>query len=77
MEHDFIIITDENVTGQEEKVSLGPIAKFVLSAAGRQQLAASMIAPIRTRLDYQGIARKLFLVEQLPDALPSYDKDAE
>lgn len=32
--------------------------------------------PLRRNLDYQSIARKTFLVEQLPDgALPIYDKE--
>lgn len=43
---------------------------------GRLRLAASMIAPIRRQLDYSSIARRTFLVEQLPEgALPIYDRD--
>ena len=34
--------------------------------------------PIRTSLDYQGIGRKLFVVDPLPQgALPIYDKDID
>ena len=34
--------------------------------------------PIRTSLDYQGIGRKLFVVDPLPQgALPIYDRDVD
>lgn len=78
MEHNFIIITPENKTGQRDNVLLGPIAKALRSATGRAALAASMVAPIRRSLDYHNIARRTFLVEQLPQgALPTYDKDID
>lgn len=49
------------------------IQQYLASSEGRQQLAQSMIAPLRRRLDYQGIARQVFAVEQLPaGALPYY-----
>lgn len=53
------------------------LSKFVRTAAGRQKIAASMIAPLRKQRDYSAVGRKAFSVEQLPDgALPIYDKDA-
>lgn len=53
------------------------IGEHIKTAAGRAKLAASMIQPLRTRRDYTSVARKAFLVEQLPDgAMPLYDKDA-
>jgi len=52
------------------------ITEYLKTAAGRQKVAASMIQPLRLRRDYTSVARKAFLVEQLPDgALPIYDKD--
>ena len=52
------------------------ISDYIKTAAGRAKLAASMIQPLRLRRDYTSVARKAFLVEQLPDgALPIYDKD--
>jgi hypothetical protein len=52
------------------------ISEYIKTAAGRQKLAASMVQPLRLRRDYTSVARKAFLVEQLPDgALPIYDKD--
>lgn len=52
------------------------IGEHIKTAAGRAKLAASMIQPLRTRRDYTSVARKAFLVEQLPDgAMPLYDKD--
>ena len=52
------------------------IGEYIKTASGRAKLAASMIQPLRLRRDYTSVARKAFLVEQLPDgALPIYDKD--
>lgn len=52
------------------------ISQHIRTAAGRQRLAASMIAPLRRRRDYMSVGRKAFYVENLPDgALPIYDKD--
>ena len=52
------------------------IGDYIKTASGRAKLAASMIQPLRLRRDYTSVARKAFLVEQLPDgALPIYDKD--
>jgi hypothetical protein len=41
------------------------ITKYINSSAGKQNLARSMIAPLRTRLDYSSIGRKAFLVEEV------------
>jgi len=52
------------------------IGEYIKTAGGRAKLAASMVQPLRLRRDYTSVARKAFLVEQLPDgALPIYDKD--
>ena len=62
----------------EKDTLQGVIAKFIASSGGRSALAASMINPIRRNLDYQGIARRAFPVDQLPQgALPYYSKDDE
>lgn len=54
------------------------IGQYIQTQAGRNKLAASMTQPLRTRRDYESVARKTFLVEQLPDgALPYYDKDPD
>lgn len=75
MEHDIIVISDENLTGHKDKVLLGPIAKAFQNPALMSQLAKSMAAPIRRRIDYSGIARKVFMVEQLPPgAALTYDR---
>lgn len=56
----------------------GLIAKYISTAAGRAALAASMVQPLRRRLDYQGIARKVFSVEPLPQGvLPTYERDID
>jgi hypothetical protein len=41
------------------------IAKYINSSAAKQNLARSMIAPLRTRLDYSSIGRKAFIVEEV------------
>src|SRR3989304_1656741 len=54
------------------------IGDLVATPAGRAKKAASMTQPLRLRRDYMAVARKTFLVEQLPDgALPIYDKDPD
>jgi|SRR5271166_2728300 len=54
------------------------ISKYLSNPLGRAQLAQSMANPIRRNLDYQGIARKTFLVQQMPPgALPTYDRDPD
>lgn len=41
-------------------------------------LAAAMMAPIRRRLDYQGLAQKVFQIQPLPiGALPTHDTDID
>lgn len=48
------------------------------SAAGRVKIASSLIQPLRFRRDYTSVARKAFIVEQLPDGAQSmYDKDPD
>jgi len=72
MKHPVIISSNGT---RYKKPTPGIIGSYLSSAVGRMRLAQSMVAPLRTRLDYQGIARKTFLVEQLPSgALPLYDK---
>lgn len=52
------------------------LSEYLRTSGGRERLAASMVAPLRERRDYQSVARRTFLVEQLPQgALPIYDQD--
>jgi len=54
------------------------IGDLLRTSQGRQRLAASMTQPLRRRRDYTSVARKAYLVEQLPDgALPVYDRDPD
>lgn len=74
MEHPIVI----NSNGKIGKAGENTIVKYLASPAGRARLAASMVAPLRTGLDYQSIARKVFVVEQLPSgALPIYSRDLD
>ena len=59
---------------QEEKEYL--ISNALETSEGRAALASAMANPIRTSLDYQGIGRKLLVVDPLPQgALPVYDRE--
>jgi len=54
---------------QEQKEYL--IAEALKTESGRYQLAQAMANPIRQSLDYQGVGRKLLVVDPLPaGALP-------
>lgn len=46
------------------------ISKYIKHSKGRSALAQAMVAPIRRNLDYNSIARKLFVVEPLPQGAP-------
>lgn len=60
----------------EEDRPQGIIARYLSTAQGRRQFAQAMANPLRRNLDYQGIARKVFFVEPMPDgASLTYDKD--
>lgn len=60
----------------EEKEYL--ISKALETEEGRVALAQAMANPIRTSLDYQGVGRKLLVVDPLPQgSLPVYDKDVD
>ena len=65
-----------NTLSAEQKEFL--IEEALKTEAGRMALASSMANPIRLSLDYQGIGRKLLVVDPLPQgALPVYDKDVK
>lgn len=61
---------------QEQKEYV--ISNALQTEEGRTALASAMANPIRTSLDYQGISRKLLVVDPLPQgALPVYDRDVD
>jgi len=69
-----IVITPYNAIEKADN----SIARMLRSPFGKRKLAQAMINPIRTSLDYAGIARKCFVVQQLPTAaLPVYSKDPD
>jgi len=62
------------LTDQEKRESL--ITQALNTTEGRQALAQAMVEPIRRKLEYQSIGRKLLMVEELPQgALARYEKD--
>lgn len=57
-----------------EKESI--IAGALETDEGRIALAQAMVEPIRRSLDYQGVGRRLLMVDELPQgALPRYERD--
>jgi len=53
------------------------IQEYIRTAAGRAQLAQSLIQPLILRRDYNSIARAAFAVQPLPmGALPIHDSDS-
>lgn len=76
MKHPIVITSRGVVTSREKYTKDYIISKYLSTHFGRSTLAQSMVQPLRTRLDYQGIARKAFAIQQLPQgALPVYDRD--
>lgn len=54
------------------------VSRAVLTQDGKVALAQSMANPIRRNLDYQGIARRLLVVDPLPQGVnPTYDRDID
>ena len=52
------------------------IAAALDTKEGRTALAQAMCEPIKTSLMYQGIGRKLLMVDELPQgAIPRYERD--
>jgi hypothetical protein len=54
------------------------ISRAIMTQEGKVALAQAMANPIRRNLDYHGIARRVLVVDPLPQgALPSYDRDID
>jgi hypothetical protein len=54
------------------------VSRAVLTQDGKVALAQSMANPIRRNLDYQGIARRLLVIDPLGQGVnPNYDRDID
>lgn len=54
------------------------IKQALLTESGKMALGQAMANPIRRNLDYQGVGRKVLVVDPLPQgALPVYDRDID
>ena len=54
------------------------MSRAILTNEGKVALAQAMANPIRRNLDYQGIARRVLVVDPLPQgANPSYERDID
>jgi len=61
---------------EEQKEQL--LKKALMTSEGKIALGQAMANPIRRNLDYQGVGRKMLIVDPLPQgALPVYDKDID
>lgn len=77
MKH-VLIIDSDGKASRIPNIVLGPIAKYLATAAGKAALANSMIAPLVRNRGYADLARQCFQVQQLPPgAQPIYDRDIE
>jgi len=54
------------------------IARAIMTQEGKLALAQAMANPIRRNLDYQGIARRLLVIDPLPQGVdPKYERDID
>lgn len=68
---------NSNGVTMDPQVRANIISEYIQSSSGRQALAQAMLAPLRRSLDYSGMARRVFMVDELPaGALSSYDEDS-
>jgi len=72
----FGLAGDEIGLAETEKEAI--LREALASEQGKVALGQAMANPIRRNLDYQGVARKVLVVDPLPQgALPIYDKDID
>lgn len=74
MRQPFIINAHGKLVDKESHKNLF-LAKYLSTTQGRAKIAQSMIQPLIRQRDYQGIARKVFLVQQLPPGAQTYYYD--
>ena len=61
---------------EEQKDEL--IKRALMTTEGKVALGQAMANPIRRNLDYQGVGRRVLVVDPLPQgALPVYDRDID
>ena len=80
-------LTQRSLVGFSPEAAVGPrphpatvaevreriLTQYLANPEGRRTLAAAMVAPLRRNWDYTAVARRTFLVDQLPEgALPFY-----
>jgi hypothetical protein len=62
--------------GLSQEQKQGIITEYMSTSGGRERLATSMVEPFRQRLNARSFARRLFIVDQLPQvAIQIYNKD--
>lgn len=64
MRHVFVVKDNQNTTYNGV---LTTISQYLSSPSGLRRLAQSMALPISRRLNYQGLARKVFAIDPLPE----------
>lgn len=75
MKHDHLFI-DHSGKSYLKKKPQSIFTKLLNSPAGRATLAAAMVAPLKRKLDYQGLAQKVLNIQPLASgACPTSDRD--
>jgi len=76
----------ENTPANMNLTSPGPnderrdelVSRALMTQEGKMAMAQAMASPIRRNLDYHGVARRLLVVDPLPQgALATYDRDID
>jgi hypothetical protein len=61
---------------QDQEYRQAIIAAALETDEGRVALAMAMVEPIRRSIEYQAVARKLLMIQELPDgAMARYERD--
>lgn len=67
------VYTEPNDVRLSEDRKRAVLESLIRTPEGRTRLAATMVAPLRTRRDYTSIARRTFLIDELSSgASPFY-----
>jgi hypothetical protein len=72
---EFMPLEEPNQNGDilPQRIQEQILSRYLANPEGRASLGRSMAAPIRARRDYTSVARRVFMVDQLPEgALPFF-----
>ena len=70
-------ITDRLEAAAREENAERVIYDAIASAEVRSQFGAAMVEPIRRALEYQGVGRRLLMVDEFPEAVLRYHDETQ